>query len=469
VKNKKPKHFISALVILISMTISSLCYADFQDDLSGLKKTSNAFNRVAEKSIPSVVNIGTVRVIKSNRFGNPFYEVFGEDPFGYFPNSPDREYRQQGLGSGIIVSKKGHVLTNFHVIKDVDEITITLHDKRKIRAKVIGTDRNTDLALLQIEAKKLNPIKFSDSDKIAVGDWAIAVGSPFGLSESVTVGVISAKGRSNTNIVDYSDLIQTDAAINPGNSGGALLNINGDLIGINTAIYSKSGGYMGIGFAIPANMAKKVMTDLINNGKVIRGWLGVYIEPITEDTKRKFGLDSTNGALVNDVIPGSPADKGGLKKNDIILRFNNNKIDDFGNLKSKLAETQIGKRIKLSVERNREQHNIIVLIEAHPNELAAQNAPKFDQLGLNVDDLTKKGQTNRSAKSFGAIITAVKKGSGAAQSGLRPGDIIVEFQKSGIRNAGDYQSLLKSVNKGDHILLFVQNNGVARFVVIVVN
>ena len=272
-----------------------------QDDINILRKTSNTFNQVAEKVLPSVVNIGTLKIIKSARYNNPFYEMFGEDPFGYYSSAPDREYKQQGLGSGVIVSKKGLILTNYHVIKNVDEIKVTLRDKREFKAKVLGVDQKTDLALLKIEGKNFKPISFSDSDDIKVGDWAIAVGSPYGLSETVTVGIISAKGRANANIVDYTDLIQTDAAINPGNSGGALLNLDGKLIGINTAIYSRNGGFVGIGFAIPSNMAKKVMKDLIDNGRVIRGWLGVYIQPISDEIQKKFNLDHKEGAYVNDI------------------------------------------------------------------------------------------------------------------------------------------------------------------------
>ncbi|MFQ3573314.1 MAG: Do family serine endopeptidase, partial [Thermodesulfovibrionales bacterium] len=277
-----------------------------------LTRTNQALAEVASAVKPSVVNISSTKTIRTPGFQNPFFNdpffrrFFGEE-FRFFERP--REFRQSGLGSGVIVDKDGYILTNYHVIKGADEITVKLSDKREFKGKIIGSDPKTDIAVIKIQAERLPAIKWGDSDKLKVGEMVLAIGNPFGLNQTVTSGIISATGRANVGIADYEDFIQTDAAINPGNSGGALVNIKGELVGINTAIFSTSGGYMGIGFAIPSNMVKVVMDNLIKKGKVIRGWLGVSIQQITPELAKQFGLKDDKGVLVGDVIEDSPAEK----------------------------------------------------------------------------------------------------------------------------------------------------------------
>jgi len=277
-----------------------------------------------------------------------------------------RKFQQRGQGSGFIISKDGYILINNHVVGDADLIKVKLSDGREFKAKVIGTDPQSDVAVIKIDATNLPVLRLGDSDKLEVGEWVIAIGNPFGLSQTVTVGVVSAKGRSRIGINDYEDFIQTDAAINPGNSGGPLVNIHGEAVGMNTAIFSRSGGYMGIGFAIPINMAKAIKDQLLKKGKVTRGWLGVVIQDIDEELAKSFGLEKTEGVLIAEVSEGSPAEKAGLKQGDIILRLNGKKVDDLGELRNKIALTAPGTKVKLEVLRENKRRTIQVTIGEQP-------------------------------------------------------------------------------------------------------
>src|SRR4030065_2270851 len=320
-----------------------------------LSKTNNAMVEVVAAVKPSVVNISSTKTIKQQGMRSPFskdpfLKRFFNDEFKFFETP--REYKQSGLGSGVIVDKDGYILTNNHVVKDADEIKVKLSDEREFNGKVIGVDPKTDLAVIKIDSNHLPVIKVGDSDKLHVGETIIAIGNPFGLSHTVTSGIVSATGRANVGIADYEDFIQTDAAINPGNSGGALVNIRGELVGINTAIFSTTGGYQGIGFAIPSSMAKVVMESLIKKGKVIRGWLGVTIQPLNPDLVKQFNLGDKKGALIGDVVEDSPAEKAGIERGDVIVEFDGKKVDDATNLRNMVANTLPNKEVMITIIRD---------------------------------------------------------------------------------------------------------------------
>src|SRR5215471_2208430 len=326
---------------------------------STARELSTAFRSVAHQAVPSVVFITVEKTVESGNPGalnNPFGglgEDFLERFFGRrFPEGQRPHERQQGAGSGFIISADGQILTNYHVVGDADRVTVKLNDGREFTAKTIGTDQPSDIAVIKIEAHDLPVLRLGDSDAMEVGDWVIAAGNPFGLTESITVGVVSAKGRSRLGIADFEDFIQTDAAINPGNSGGPLINLQGEAIGVNTAIASRSGGYMGIGFAIPINMVKAIKEQLVTQGKVVRGYLGVRIQELTRALAESLNIEATEGILLADVSPRSPAAKAGLKRGDVILSFNGHAVQDPGQLRNTVAMTAPGTKVPLQILRD---------------------------------------------------------------------------------------------------------------------
>ncbi len=304
--------------------------------------------------MPAVVNISTTRVVKSQGMpaspfmDDPFFKHFFGEEFGRQFQIP-RERRENSLGSGVIVSADGYIVTNAHVVEKADEIKVLLSDKREFTGKVVGSDPKSDIAVIKIKGKDLPTLNWGDSEKLEVGEYVLAIGNPFGLNSTITLGIVSAVGRANMGIEQYENFIQTDAAINPGNSGGALVNTRGELIGINTAIFSRTGGSMGIGFAIPSNMAKGVMDSLVKTGKVVRGYLGVSIQDLNAEMAKQFGLDDKQGALVSDVVAGSPADKAGIKTGDVILKFDGKEIENSTMLRHRVAETPVGKKTESRV------------------------------------------------------------------------------------------------------------------------
>ncbi|RAP30799.1 hypothetical protein DID78_01955 [Candidatus Marinamargulisbacteria bacterium SCGC AG-343-D04] len=415
------------ILLIIASSIPSFAY---NPQISDLKKTSSAFNMVAQKANPSVVSISTVSTV---RHSSPFMN----DPFFNHYYRYGGQQQQKGLGSGVIVSESGHILTNHHVVSKADEINITLSDGREFSAHVIGSDKKTDLALLKIEGSSLPSIHLGNSDSLSVGDWAIAIGNPFGLNGSVTVGIISATGRSG--VVDaenYADFIQTDAAINPGNSGGALLNIDGKLIGINTAIFSQSGGYMGIGFAIPVNMAKRVMDDLLKYGKVRRGMLGVTIKPITDDDMLDYNLTSREGAFVLEVKPGSTADKAGIKPFDVIIEIGGKKVSDYLSLRTRISELKLGEPSYCVVLRKNREKSLSFTLEHTLG--TSQKTPA--SLGLNIQSLSSDTRQQFAIPNHinGIIITSVEPGSIAAQYRLVPGLVITKLNRKRLKSAKDF-------------------------------
>ncbi|MFQ5937531.1 MAG: Do family serine endopeptidase, partial [Acidiferrobacterales bacterium] len=335
---------------------------------------SGCFAPIVKAVTPAVVNISTTRVVRSGgaeepQFDDPFFRRFFGDEFFRRFGIP-RERRQSSLGSGVIVDPSGYIVTNNHVIANADEIKVVLSDKREFIGKIVGTDPKTDLAVIRIEDGDLPTVTWGNSDKLEVGEYVLAFGNPFGLNQTVTMGIVSAVGRANVGIADYEDFIQTDAAINPGNSGGAMVNVRGELVGINTAIFSRSGGHMGIGFAVPSNMVRNVMESLIKRGKVVRGWLGVSIQGVTRDLAKNFGLPEAQGALVSEVLQGSPAAKAGIESGDVIVTFDGKDVQDQTDLRNIVAQTPVGKNVKVKVVRDQKPKTIKVRIGEQPTDLA---------------------------------------------------------------------------------------------------
>ena len=436
---------------------------------SVVQQFSRAFADVAESAKPAVVTIITDKIMKVPNndlffFFNPYMD----------PNS-DREYKTNALGSGVIVdAANGYVLTNNHVVEDMDKIRVKLFNKREYDAKIIGSDPKSDLAILKIEAENLRQLKLGDSDKLRVGEWVMAVGSPFSenLSHTVTTGIVSALGRSN--IIrgqSYEDFIQTDAAINPGNSGGALLNMQGELIGINTAI--ATGGYergnRGVGFAIPSNMTKRIMEDLIDKGYVVRSWLGVYIQPLDNDAAKALEMETRDGALVTQVIEGSPAEKGGVEEGDVIIRFDNKNISDPSNLKNTVSLMPPGSKSEVIVFRNGSKKKLSVLLEELKDGkvVASNSSPSTSILGLDVREITdslrkKYGIEDESGK---LVIVSVDSNSEATDKGLREGDIIKRVGTQQVSSIKEFKKKVKaSKSKGSLLLLIKKIDGSSSFI-----
>jgi serine protease Do len=429
-----------------------------------LSRTNQAMAELVSTVTPSIVNISSTKKVKTHGFqspffNDPFFNRFFGDQFGNL-NKP-REYKQSGLGSGVIVDKEGYILTNNHVIKDADEIVVKLSDKREFKGKVIGADPKTDLAVIRIDDGDLPVIKIGDSDDLKVGETVIAIGNPYGLSQTVTSGIVSATGRANVGIADYEDFIQTDAPINPGNSGGALVNIKGELVGINTAIFSTSGGYQGIGFAIPTNMAKAVMKSLIKEGKVVRGWLGVSIQPVSEDIAEHFKLKEQKGALVAEVVEDSPAEKAGLQRGDVILKYEGKDVDDPGHLKNMVAATLPDSTVETVVSRDGKEKTIQVKIGELPSDMKmASGVYDYDNVfdGVSVQNITSdlRKSLNIPQRVSGVVINAVDADSAAA---LKKEDVIMEINRKNIRNTGDYRNAVSKIRSGDRVLLLLYRNG----------
>jgi len=450
------------------------------------EQLSKAFHDVARTVQPSVVSISTMRKVEGVRGRGPFIVPFGRSPlrdfFGddffdrFFPQpAPEEGFVQQGLGTGVIVSEEGYVLTNFHVIDGADEVTVQLDDERELDAEVVGGDAKTDLAVIKVDAGEieggLKPARLGDSDQLEVGQWVVAIGNPFGLRASITAGIVSAKGRSRVGLADYEDFIQTDAAINPGNSGGPLVNLRGEVVGINTAILSRSGGYMGIGLAIPINMARTIMDSLIEHGRVDRGWLGVSIQDLTEDLAASFGYDSTDGVLIGDVTDGSPAEKAGLKQGDIIVRFNGEPVKGVDELRIEVAATAPGTRVELQVFRDGKLQDVDVelgRLEDEEEVAAPEREIAGERLGMSVRTLTDDvaQRLGYEINPGGVVITAVEPFGPAARAGLRPRDVILRVQGVEIDSADDFRREIRRHDLDRGVRLTVLSGDVERFVIL---
>ena len=446
--------------------------------IQSLKSLNEAFVQIAESATPSVVTIFTEKTVNRrvvspfDFFGRSFDDFFGR-PFNGFdtpqrtPGNGRKEV-QQGIGSGVIVTNDGYILTNNHVIDGADVVYIRTFDNRKIDAKVVGKDSKTDLAVIKVNANNLKPIQLGDSDKLRVGEWVIAIGSPLGenFARTVTQGIVSAKGRANVGLADYEDFIQTDAAINPGNSGGPLVNVNGELVGINTAIASRTGGFEGIGFAVPSNMARKVMTALITTGKVARGYLGVTIQNIDEDIAKAMHLKAGEGALVGTIVEGSPAAKAGLKTGDVIVDFNDRKVTGSMELRNAISSQLPGSTVKLRVLRNGTITLFQVRLEEQPARSVAASTTKEQEkipaiFGFRAEALTAETakKLNMNPAVGKVVITAIDSGSNAYFAGLRTGDIILSLNRRKINSLAEYNALCKDIKSGDLLFLLIERRG----------
>jgi serine protease Do len=422
------------------------------------------FVALAKRMKPVVVNISTTQVSESRgqqEFGSPFGD---DDPFNDFwrrffggPMPRGGPQRQRSLGSGFIIDADGFILTNNHVVENAQKIVVKLSDDQEYEAKVVGRDAKTDIAIIKINAKAaLTAASLGDSDNLDVGEWVVAIGNPFGLDSTVTSGIVSAKGR-HIGQGPYDNFIQTDASINPGNSGGPLINLRGEVIGINTAIFSRTGGNMGIGFAIPINLAKEVLPQLRGKGKVTRGYLGVLIQKVTPEIAESLGMDRGYGALVANVSKDGPADKAGVKVGDVIVEFDGKEVKDSGDLPIIVARTAVDKKIRMKVLRDKTEVTLNVAVGELKDEEVVASAPEKGELGMTVQKLTPQLAENLGLdKTDGVVVTAVEPGSAADEAGIRRGDVIVEVDRKPVRGVEEYRKFIAGSRKGRGILFLVR-------------
>ena len=449
---------IVARFLVLSLFLSSI----FSSAATAAALTPD-FAKLAKKLKPAVVNISTSKTIAvKKRQVAPGHDPFQEYFEKFFESPRQQPHKQRNLGSGFIISDDGYLITNNHVVKDADEITVKLSDGREFKGELKGRDDKLDIALVKIDAKGHLPVApLGDSDKMEVGEWVMAIGNPFGLAQTVTAGIISAQGRV-IGSGPYDDFIQTDASINPGNSGGPLFNTDGEVIGINTAIVS---GGQGIGFAIPINMAKDIIPQLRESGKVTRGWLGVSVQLVTPDLARSFGLESEKGALVAEVMKDSPAEKGGLKGGDIILEYDGHPIKEMGELPRRVAGTPVGKNVKMLVQRDGRQETVQMTIEQLKDGEEEDAAVTSDRLGVKVAELTpERAQQLRVQGDKGVVVTDVQPDSLADRAGIVDGDLIREINGVRIATVSDYSKAIGSVKKGGYLKMLLRRGEASLFV-----
>ncbi|HLZ34433.1 MAG TPA: DegQ family serine endoprotease [Nitrospira sp.] len=445
---------------------------------------TNGFTEVAKAVTPAVVNITTVTVdkVSEGRDGQDelrerMEEFFGgpNGPFGprgfrgpQGPGEP-RGHRGGGQGSGVVVSTDGYILTNNHVIDHAREVTVTLPDKREFKGKIVGTDPKTDLAVVKIDAENLPAVAWGDATKLQVGEYVLAVGNPFGLNSTVTLGIVSALGRGRMGITQYEDFIQTDAAINPGNSGGALVNTRGELVGINTAIFSQTGGYQGVGFAVPTSMSKPIYESLIKHGKVVRGYLGIGIQDLNGDLAKSFGLTDAKGALVSDVKEDSPADRAGLKQGDVLISYQGAAVEDAVALQRMVTRSTVGTKVTMKVVRDGHEKELTVTIGEQPDTAKIAKAETgekdFAFAGVAVQDLDRDTakELGIKGKTHGVVVTSVEPESGAEKAGLMPGDVIREINRQPVKSVKDFETVSSAVKKGENVLILINRRGTSLF------
>jgi serine protease Do len=469
-------HRTIKILICMALVGSFLFGIGVARDVSAQTGIPDSFAELVAKEGHVAVNISTTKVVRGFRRslpfpGREFRDFFGDEFFRrFFGEIPEREMRQRSLGSGVVVSEDGYIVTNNHVVADAEEIVVTFSENERYEAKIIGRDPKTDLALIKIRVDKpIRAARLGDSDKLRVGDWVVAIGNPFGLGNTLTAGVVSAKGRV-IGAGPYDNFIQTDASINPGNSGGPLFNLDGQVIGINSAIFTQSGGNIGIGFAIPINMAKSVMSQLKEKGRVVRGWLGVVIQTVTPEIKEKFGLKTTEGALVGEVNTDSPAEKGGLRRGDVIITFDGKKVETMNSLPPMVAETPIGKEVEIAIIREGKEKALRVVIAELEEEprVAATSIPDIEEsLGLSVQELTPELAESLGLEGEkGVVISSVRRGSPAAEARLQRGDLIQEIERESIEGMDDYTRIMRESASKDQILMVVKHEEHTRYVVL---
>lgn len=455
---------------------------DTSGSLATVQQLSDTFAAVAQEAAPAVVFIEVEKEVKGSPAG--FFwrgpegldpgELFGFPlPFGFRPprSLPFGDQLITGQGSGFVISPDGYIVTNHHVVGDADRVKVTFSDGEKRDAKIVGTDQQTDVALIKVEGDNLPTITLGDSDRIRVGEWVLAIGNPFGQQNSVTSGIVSARGRSDVRIVDYADFIQTDAAINPGNSGGPLINMSGEVVGVNTAIMSRSGGSEGIGFAIPSNMVKYIVDQLRTHGSVTRGFLGIGIQNLTPELAAWFKAEQNRGVLVAEVVPDSPAEKAGLKKDDVIIELDGKPVRDSASFRNQVAMTDPGKDVNLTILRDGERMTKRVEVGTLDNETAEAVVPAKDdsqgeRLGMLLEPLTEETAKRLGYEGLsGVVVSQVAPGSPAMRAGIRPGALITEVNKKEVANIQEFRAALKEGRNGSTLLRVREGNS-SRYVAI---
>jgi serine protease Do len=492
----REKNAIIALVFLcvVAVACSTLPTGSTAVAAGVPPSMAQGFSEIVKRVTPAVVNIAVTgggeggrgrRPLPPGPFGGPPGE---EPPGGELPTPPPMPppgphgRPDQSAGSGVVLDSSGYIVTNNHVVEGATQITVTLSDRREFSAKIIGTDPKTDLAVIKIEAKDLPALKWAEYEKLQVGDLVLAIGSPFGLSSTVTLGIISALGRGNVGIADYEDFIQTDAAINPGNSGGALVNMNGDLIGINTAIFSRTGGSEGIGFAIPSSIALDIVESLQKTGKVVRGWMGVAIQEITPALAKSFKLpEQRKGVLVSDVNENGPSYEAGIKRGDVVIAFNGKDVQSVSQLRNLVARTIVGKDAQVKILRDGKEQTLNVKVAERPSdEMLAKKEPAPKEptetikppdnvlaaLRIQALDPAMMNQMNIPAKTTGVVITSVEAGSSAEAAGLQRGDVIQEVNHEVVKSLDDYQKAASKIKKDELAVLLLSRQGNNLFVAV---
>ncbi len=475
-KNKSPFNPSIVVVWAAMFALLSLAGTTAAQGQSPAQSTPESFSYLVNRIGPSVVNIRAEKVVRTqDMFGPPMEGgPFGQqDPFQefyrrFFGDQAPREYRQQGLGSGFVIEENGFILTNNHVVEGSNDIEVNFKDNRSYQAQIVGRDPKTDLALIKIEPEEpLQTMPLGDSDNIEVGDWVVAVGSPFGLGDTVTAGIVSAKFRRIGGA--YDDYIQTDASINPGNSGGPLVNAQGQAIGVNTAIFSRGGGNIGIGFAIPINIAKDLIPQL-KKGEVIRGWLGVGIQEITRELQNTLELDTRDGALVSHVTEGSPAANAGIQRGDVIVSFDGQEVKQMHELPYIVANTPVGKEVTVEILRDGQRRRLkveIAKLEEESVQASAQEEAATPKLGLSVNDITPEmAQKYNLPTAEGVVVLQVLPGSPAERAGMQAGDIILEIGRENVSDVAGFKRKLEEYEEGKTILLLVQREGTTVYVTV---
>lgn len=486
---KKACKTISIYVCMSLLFVFVLpAFSQDTDSIATLRQMGKAFASIAEKASPAVVGIVAEQKVSqgySRQFESPFDEPFFFDPFNddffdYFfhrrgtprrrsPQQVPRPVAQQG--SGFIISADGYILTNNHLVGEAETVKVKLLDNRELEAKLIGTDPDSDVAVVKIDAKDLSFLELADSDRLEVGEWVIAIGNPFGLSHTVTAGIVSAKGRSGVGITAYEDFIQTDAAINPGNSGGPLLNLDGKVIGINTAIISQVRGNMGIGLAIPVNMAKGIYKQLIKGGKVERGSLGIWMEELTPELAKALDLDEqTKGVAITDVIKDTAADKAGLKRNDVIVEFEGKPVEKANELRNQVAQLKPGTKVELVVLRDGQKKTITAELGKKAKEGVAGSAEQpgtLEGLGITVQNLTDDLAERLGYEGLsGVVVTEVEQGSLAELAGITTGTLIMEVDREPVKNVKQFNEAVEKATKEGQILLLVNTGRYSRYIIL---
>lgn len=477
-KSMKQQRFklTTAVILVLGLCVSAFAEKVDTNGIETLRKTSKAFSAVAKQATPAVVavQVRTKLEPRSMGFGSgsPFDDDFFERFFGRrFPRSqaPSQPQYQEGQASGFIISEDGYILTNNHVVEDVDEITVIMGDGQKYEnVKLIGTDDKADVALIKIEdADNLPYLELGNSDNLEIGEWVIAIGNPFGLTETLTVGVVSALGRKVGGEGVYQDFIQTDAAINPGNSGGPLLNLEGKVVGINSAIITGDRGYMGIGLAVPINMAKAIKDQLIATGKVERGYVGIGMQPIDPEMADFFKLENNKGALITSVTEDSPAEKAGLKKDDVIIRIGSKKVDDTQDAFNIIGFTAPGTEVEFTIIRDGKEKKVNVKVGSKAESELADTSDLGKKFGLTVETINEDNADKyRIKEGVGVVVVQVKPGSPAARAGLREGMVVLEVNRDEVSDVGEFNESLKKFEEEKKAILLIDRGRYAQYVVL---